>query len=114
MKKTLLALAIASAFAISTSAVFAEEETKDSPFPAGLISATEETPGTDWATQFDLIAEGEEKKDSPYPQLVAEDEKKQDAPAPQLIAEGEDKGESKADLIAEGEDKGESKADLIA
>ena len=70
-RKTLLALAIASAFAVSTSAVYAEGD-KDASFPDGsnLIPM--------------ILVEGE-----------ATDERNVD-----LIAEGEDKGESKADLIA--------------
>jgi hypothetical protein len=64
-RKTILALALASAFGLSTFAAYADEEKKETEKPQ-------------------LIAD-DEKKDTEKPQLIADDEKK-DAPKPELIA----------------------------
>jgi hypothetical protein len=63
-RKTILALALASAFGLSTFAAYADDEKKD------------EKP--------QLIVEDEKKDEKP--QLIADDEKKDEKP--QLIAEG--------------------------
>jgi len=68
-RKTVLALALASAFGLSTFAAFADDEKKDEKKPQ-------------------VVAE-DEKKDEQKPQLIADDEKK-DAEKPQRIAEGGD------------------------
>jgi hypothetical protein len=67
--KSLLVLALASAFALSTSQAFGEDEKKETEKPQ-------------------LIAE-DEKKETEKPQLIAEDEKKE-TEKPQLIAEGDE------------------------
>ena len=64
-RKTALALALASAFALSTHAVYADEDKKDSPYPQ-------------------VIADGEDKE-APKPELVADGEDKE-APKPELAA----------------------------
>ena len=84
-RKTILALALASAFGLSTFAAYAEDEQKkDSPYPQ-------------------LIADEDKKETSPYPQMIVEDEK-QDAEKPQLIADEEKKDEEKPQLVAEADD----------
>jgi hypothetical protein len=69
--KTVLALALASAFALSTAQVLADEDKKEtSPYPQ-------------------LIADEDKKETSPYPQLIADEDKK-DTEKPQLVSESED------------------------
>ena len=84
-RKTVLALALASAFGLSSFGAFAESD--------GNTNSSY----TDKAYP-QLIAEGDEKEGS-KPELIADDEKK-DEQKPQLVAEGEDKGDSKPELIA--------------
>jgi len=79
-RKTILALAIASAFGLSSFAAYADDEKKETEKPQ-------------------LVAE-DEKKDEQKPQLVAEDEKKE-TEKPQVIADEHDKKEKpKPELIA--------------
>ena len=73
-RKTILALAIASAFGLSAFSAYAEDEQKETEKPQ-------------------IVAEDEQKKDSPFPQLIADEEKK-DAEKPQVVAEDEQKKDS--------------------
>jgi hypothetical protein len=102
-RKTLLAIALASAFGLSTVAAYADDEKQETEKPQ-------------------LIAE-DDKKDSPFPadpsigsdrnpaQLIAEDDKK-DSPYPADPSIGSDR--NPAQLIADGEEKEGSKPELIA
>jgi hypothetical protein len=88
-RKTILALALASAFGLSNFAAYADDEKKD------------EKP--------QLVAEDEKKDEKP--QLIADDEKKDEKP--QLVADDEKKDE-KPQLVAEGDEKETPKPELIA
>jgi len=68
-RKTLLALALASAFAASTAAVYADEDKKEAPKPE-FTSQSDEKP-TPPAPAPELIAEGEEKPTQPAPEMIA-------------------------------------------
>ena len=83
-RKTILALALASAFGLSSFAAYAEDEKKETEKPQ-------------------VVAEDEQKKDSPFPQLLADEDKK-DSPYPQLIADEDKKDEEKPQLVAEADD----------
>ena len=67
-RKTILALALTSAFALSTTGSFAEsEEKQEAPKP-------------------ELIAQSDEKQEAPKPELTAQSDEKQEAPKPELTA----------------------------
>ena len=66
--KTLLALILASAFGLSHSVVYADDDKKP----------TQPAP--------ELIAEGDEKPTQPAPELIAEGDEKPTQPAPELIS----------------------------
>jgi hypothetical protein len=82
-RKTLLAIALASAFGLSTVAAYADDEKqetekpqliaeddkKDSPFPADPSIGTDPSIGSD-RNPAQLIADGEEKEGS-KPELIA-------------------------------------------
>ena len=68
-RKTLLALALASAFAFSNSVVYAEDEKSEAPKPE-LTAQSDET-ATPSAPAPELMAEGDEKSAPPAPELMA-------------------------------------------
>jgi len=72
-RKTILALALASVFAASTSAVFAQSDEQEPKKP--------EQPQL-------IVADGDEKETS-KPELIADGDEKQGS-TPELIAEGDD------------------------
>ena len=97
-RKTILALALASAFGLSTFAAYADDEQKETEKPQ-------------------LVAEGESDTGwpSPTPEVIAEDDSKKDSPLPQLIADGHQQPADEARLIAEDEDKKDTeKPQLVA
>ena len=67
-RKTVLALALASAFALSTTGSYAKsDEKQEAPKP-------------------ELTAQSDEKQEAPKPELIAQSDEKQEAPKPELIA----------------------------
>ena len=67
-RKTVLALALASAFALSTTGSYAQsDEKQEAPKP-------------------ELIAQSDEKQEAPKPELIAQSDEKQEAPKPELTA----------------------------
>jgi len=68
-RKTVLALALASAFGVSNSAVYADDEKKETQKPQ-------------------VIAE-DEKKETKKPELISDSHEKE-KPKPELIADGDD------------------------
>ena len=82
IRKTLLALALASAFGLSTFAAYADEDKKDAPKPELIASGDEVYP---IESQTPELVADEDKKDAPKPELVADEDKK-DAPKPELVA----------------------------
>jgi len=67
-RKTVLALALASAFALSTTGSYAQsDEKQEAPKP-------------------ELTAQSDEKQEAPKPELIAQSDEKQEAPKPELIA----------------------------
>jgi heat shock protein HspQ len=86
-RKTILALALASAFGLSAFSAYAEDEKKETEKPQ-------------------VVAEDEQKKDSPFPQLIAdEDEQKKDSPFPQLLADEDKKDSPYPQVIADEEEQ---------
>jgi hypothetical protein len=90
-RKTILTLALASAFALSTSGAYAQsgEEKKDEKKPE--------------LTQLIVAQSDEEKKDEKKPELIAEgDEAYPKGSSPELIAQSDEekKDEKKPELIA--------------
>lgn len=79
-RKTALALALLSAFAVSTAVTYAEEEKKDGGNP-GLIAQSEETPGAPKPEQ------SEETPGAPKPELIAQSEETPGAPKPEQSEE---------------------------
>ena len=79
-RKTLLALALASAFALSNSAAFADDEKKETEKPQLIADEDKKD-----AEKPQLVAEGDEKETS-KPELIADSHEKPEAPKPELIA----------------------------
>ena len=67
-RKTLLALAVAGAFGLSTFVAHADEDKKDAPKPELIASGDEVYP---IETQTPELLADEDKKDAPKPELVA-------------------------------------------
>ena len=67
-RKTILALALTSAFALSTTGSYAQsDEKQEAPKP-------------------ELTAQSDEKQEAPKPELIADSHEKPEAPKPELIA----------------------------
>jgi hypothetical protein len=98
--KTILALALASAFALSSAQVLAEDEKKETEKPQ--VVADEDKKETSPYPQ--LIADEDKKETSPFPQLIADEDKKETSPYPQLIADEDKKDTEKPQLVAEADD----------
>lgn len=101
-RKTLLAIALASAFAFSNTAVYAEgDEKQEAPKPEFIAQSDDSSTPSVPAPTPELIAEGDEKPTQPAPELIAEGDEKSTQPAPELIAEGDEKPTQPApELIA--------------
>ena len=86
-RKLVMTLAVSGALAGLAGGVYAQ----DAPKPeSGKPELQQLVPQLEIALPW-FIAEGDEKKDAPKPELIAEgDDDKKDAPKPELIAEGDD------------------------
>ena len=78
-RKTVLALALASAFGLSTFAAYADEDKKETEKPQLVAEGDEKE-----TSKPELIAEGDEKETS-KPELIADSHEKREQPKPELI-----------------------------